>query len=384
MPPATHIQIVRAYEVSVPAKPGAINSPAWLTARDRWDLMPIVLLEFEMADGLIALGEVERGHTLAELTPWLAQLPGLALQGWSMQPLPANWRGDTRWGLLAKHPPALWESPSPVLRALEVALLDWAGQRLNCRVVDLLGGQVQETIAVDWWCARQTPADLTNLVQKARQLGFHGLKMKSKLGDPVLEQVKAIKAAGGSDFHLTIDPMCQWLSPADALATIRQLEPYAENLQIEDPFPQDMPDLWQRVRQVSPIPLVLHARGVDVLRRGLQDCFADNFNVSGQTLSEFLTLARTVEVMGYSCWHGSSLEMGVMQVARLHATAAARSCVLPSDFQSQLVRESTLISWDWPYQDGQLSLPDGPGLGVRLNHEAIQRYGRATATFTTD
>ena len=117
MLPATHIQTVRAYEVIVPAKEGAINSPGWLTPRDRWDLMPIVLLEFEMEDGLVALGEVEHGHDLAELSPWLAQLPGLALQGWSMQPLPANWRGDTRWGLLAKHPPALWQSPSPVLRA---------------------------------------------------------------------------------------------------------------------------------------------------------------------------------------------------------------------------------------------------------------------------
>jgi muconate cycloisomerase len=175
--------------------------------------------------------------------------------------------------------------------------------------------------------------------------------------------------------------MGQWLGPADALALIRQLEPYAESLQLEDPFPQDMPELWQRVRQVSPLPLVLHARGLDVLRRGLQDRFADNYNVSGQTISEFLTLARTVEVAGYSCWHGSSLEMGVMQAARLHATAAACACVLPSDFQSHLVREHTLITWQWPYREGRLPLPDGPGLGIALDQEAVRRYLRATATF---
>ena len=240
---------------------------------------------------------------------------------------------------------------------------------------------MQETIAVDWWCARQIPSDLAQIVQQARKLGFHGLKMKSKLGDPVLEQVKAIKESGGSDFHLTIDPMCQWLSPADALATIRQLEPYADNLQIEDPFPQDMPELWQRVRQISPIPLVLHARGVDVLGRGLQDCFADNFNVSGQTLSEFLTLARTVEVMGYSCWHGSSLEMGVMQVARCTPPPPAAGLCLAFGFSKPVGARDTLITWNWPYQDGQLTLPDGPGLGIQLDHEAVKRYGRATATF---
>jgi muconate cycloisomerase len=384
MQSTVYIQTLHAYEVIVPTRPGAINSQAWLHAEDRWDLLPIVLLEFTLSDGTVALGETERGHTIAALEPWLRQLPGLPVQGWSLQPLPAGWRGPTRWGLLEKQPPALWHSPSPVARAMEVALLDWAGKRLGCRVVDLLGGQIHEMVPVDWWCARQTPEDLTQLVRQARSLGFHGLKMKSKLGDPVVEQVKAIKQAGGHDFHLTIDPMCQWLSPADMLATIRQLEPYAQNLQIEDPFPQDMPEFWQRVRAVSPIPLVLHARGVDVLRRGLQDHFADNYNVSGQSLSEFLTLARTVEVAGYACWHGSSLELGVMQAARLHATAAARACVLPSDFQSHLIREHTLVTWHWPYRDGHLPLPDAPGLGVELDHTALSRYLQRQATFSNE
>jgi muconate cycloisomerase len=378
----THIQTVYAYEVVVPAKPGAVNSAGWSGPGDDWDRMPIVVLEFQMDDGLNGLGEVERGHSLASLEPWLRQLPGLTLQGWSLQPLPVEWRGAMRWGLLEEHPPALWHSPSPVTRAVEVALLDWAGKRLGCRVVDLLGGQVHETVPVDWWCARQTPDDLTRIVSQARSLGFHGLKMKSKIGDPVVEQVEAVKAAGGPAFHVTIDPMCQWLSPAATLALLKRLEPYAENVQIEDPFPQEMPELWQRVRQVSPIPLVLHARNLEVLRRGLQDRFADNFNVSGQTLSEFLSLARTVEVAGYSCWHGSSLEMGVMQVARLHASAAARACVLPSDFQSHLVRESTLITWDWPYRDGRLPLPEGTGLGIELDRDAMDRFVHSTATYT--
>ncbi|RIK34702.1 MAG: hypothetical protein DCC55_32630 [Chloroflexi bacterium] len=382
MSTATRIQTVHAYEVVVPGKPGAINSAEWTGPGDSWDQMPIVLLEFQMNDGIAALGEVERGHSLAALEPWLRQLPSLTLQGWSLQPLPAEWRGAMRWGLLEEHPPALWQSPSPVARAVEVALLDWAGKRLGCRAVDLLGGQVHETVPVDWWCARQTPDDLARIVSQARNMGFSGLKMKSKIGDPVVEQVEAAKAAGGPGFHLTIDPMCQWLNPAYALALLKRLEPYAENVQIEDPFPQDMPELWQRVRQVSPIPLVLHARNLAVLRRGLQDRFADNFNVSGQTLSEFLTLARTVEVAGYSCWHGSSLEMGVMQVARLHATAAARACVLPSDFQSHLVRESTLITWTWPYRDGRLSLPEGPGLGIELDRDALDRFVQSTATYT--
>jgi muconate cycloisomerase len=261
-----------------------------------------------------------------------------------------------------------------------MALLDWAGQRLGCRVVDLLGGTVREAVPVDYWCGRQTPQDLARIVGEARARGFTGLKMKSKIGDPTVAQVRAIKDAAGADFRITIDPMFQWLSPHDALMTLRQLEPWADGVRIEDPFPQDRPEFWQRTRQVTAIPLILHTRTMDVLRRGLQDRFADDYNCSGG-LTEFMTQAHAVEVAGYSCWHGSSIEMGVAQVAHLHAAAAARSCVLHSDFVSPLVREHTLITWDWPFQSDRLPLPEGPGLGIQLDLAAVRRYQQAEATF---
>jgi muconate cycloisomerase len=261
-----------------------------------------------------------------------------------------------------------------------MALLDWAGKRLGCRAVDLLGGAYREAFPVDFWCSRQTPRDLARLVTQARERGFGGLKMKSTLGDPVIEQVRAVKDAGGADFGLTIDPMSQWLSPHDALALFRALEPYAQNLRVEDPFPQDRPEYWQRVRQVSPVPLVWHARDLDSLRRALADRAADAFNCTGW-VSEFLVLAHAVEVAGHSCWHGSGIELGVAQAARMHAAAAARACVLSCDFVSGLIRQHTLITWDWPYQNGLLPLPAGPGLGVELDADAVRHYRQAEAEF---
>src|SRR5579871_305978 len=226
----TRIYIVKATEVVVPAKPGAICSPELAGHMADWDQLPICLLEVQLDDGITALGEVERGHPLAEIEPWLKQLPGREVRGLGLADLPETWRPDAGWGQRASHPAARWRSPSPVRPALEIALLDWAGKRLGCRVVELLGGAYRETVPVDMWCSRQTPRDLSRLVTQARGRGFTGLKMKSTLGDPVIEQVRAIKDAGGADFGLTIDPMAQWLSPHDALALFRALEPYAQGL----------------------------------------------------------------------------------------------------------------------------------------------------------
>ena len=204
--------------------------------------------------------------------------------------------------------------------------------------------------------------------------------MKSKLGDPVLAQMEAIRAEGGEDFAVTIDPMYQWYGPAEALHLLKRLEEYP-HLKIEDPFPEDMPDMWRRAKETCAVPLAWHARSFASLRRALQERCADAFNVGGMGWEHQL-MAYAVEVAGYTCWRGSALELGFSQLTGIHAAAAARATVLPSDFQSGVIREHTLIQWDWPYQDGFLPLPDGPGLGVEVDRDALKHYCQHTATFT--
>lgn len=377
------IESITAHEVVVPARPGATNSAEYGNfLSHEWDLLPICLLEARMDDGLTALGEVGRGHHLADLEPWLRELPGLEVRGLSHAVLPEHWRGAGVFAGAVEeiHPVPLWTSPSPVIGALEMLLLDWAGKRLGCRAVDLLGGPARERVAVDYWCGRKTPEDLRRTVSTARELGFRGIKMKSRFGDPVVEQVQAIRQAGGDDFSVTIDPMYQWFSPNESLPLLKSLEQFGSNLRIEDPFPEDRPEFWNRARQVTSVPLIWHARGLASLRRGLQERCADGFNCSG-VAREFLACAGAVGIAGYSCWRGSALELGVAQVAGLHAAAAAPSCVMASDFQSGVIREHTLVTWDWPYRDGSLPLPEGPGLGVELDHEAVRHYRQDQRTY---
>ncbi|MBI4027581.1 MAG: hypothetical protein HY360_21520 [Verrucomicrobia bacterium] len=377
---ATRITRVYAHEVVVPAKPGAVNSPVF-NSDARWDLLPVCLIAVTADDGLTGFGEVGRGVSLDQIRPWLEQLPGVEIQGWSFASLPASWRGSTLHGLLARHPPALWHLTPPLGFALETALLDLAGKRLGCRIADLLGGAYVEKIPVYYWCARQTPEDIAKTARTAKSRGFGGIKIKSKLGDPVIEQVRAIQDAAGREFHITIDPMFQWCSPLDTLALLKQLEALGGNVIVEDPFPQDMPEFWHRARSVCAIPLMWHARTLDILRVGLQARCADGFNCGGG-LVEFLTCAHAVEVAGYSCWHGTAIELGIGHVAKMHAAAAARSCVLASDFVSPLVREHTLIRWDWPYREGFLPLPSGTGLGVELDLDMVERYKKNEAVFS--
>lgn len=372
------IQSIRAWEVVVPAHHGAVDSPGIeeMFPGTPWELLPICLIEFQMSDGIKGLGEVDRGITLTQVEPWLKQLIGQEIRGRQLLDPPTGWRAQTWAGLMAAYPPPLWASNSPVAGALDMALLDWTGRRLGCRAVDVLGGAYRQTVGVEYWCSRQTPADLRGIVTTAREKGFTGLKMKSKQGDPTMEQLRAIRDAGGEDFAVTIDPMYQWLDAHSALAVFKQIENFGGTVRIEDPFPKDWPDHWQRVRQAVSVPLIWHARNWGDIVLAMKHRCCDDYNCSG-SLSEFLAGTHVVESIGHSCWHGSSIEMGVGQVAHLHAAAAARCCVLHSDFVSGIIREHTCITWDWPYKNGELPLPQGHGLGIELDHQAIAHYQRA-------
>jgi muconate cycloisomerase len=376
------IERVRATEVVVPIRSDSQDSIELGEAMDGipWPQMPICIIEATCSDGITGLGEVVRGVSLNSIESALKQLPGLEMHGLSPACVPDSWKPGTLWGLQQRYPVPVYSLNSPIAGALEMVRMDWAGKKLNCRAVDLLGGVHRESIPVDYWCSRRLPKDLEKTIAKAKSMGFKGLKMKSRLGDPVAEQVRAIKSVGGDDFSITIDPMFQWISPHDGLDNFRALEPIAHKVRIEDPFPQDQPDMWRRAMDRFSIPLIWHARDPVSLRRALQERCTDDFNCSGG-LAEFLVAAHAVEALGYACWHGSSIEMGIGQVAHVHTAAAARACTMPSDFVSGIVREHTLITWDWPYKDGHLPLPKGPGIGVELDRDAMKKYQTAAVEF---
>ncbi len=373
---------VQGYEVVVPVRPGAVDSADWTVSAQAkpWSEWPIVLVELRFSDGLTGLGEVGRGRSLKEIEADLRALVGYEPRGLDLSALPRGRPQPSRLGLEKHMPDPTWVTTSPIAGAVEMALLDGAGKRLGCRAVDLLGGAVRQRVTVDYWCGRQTPSDLAKTVEQAARRGFTGLKMKARLGDPTLEQVKVVKATGGAEFGLTIDPMHQWHCPAYVLPLLRALEPYARSLKLEDPVPKEHPSQWLRLQQASVIPLVWHARGSADMVRALEGRCADGFNCSGG-IQEFLQQAQLCAFLGLPCWQGSSLELGVAQAARLHAAAASPACVWPSDLQGALVREHTLTTWSWPYENGSLPLPDGLGLGVELDRQALRHFARAEADF---
>jgi muconate cycloisomerase len=243
----------------------------------------------------------------------------------------------------------------------------------------LLGGAIRDRVAVDFWMNRPDAPTMAKLIHEAVALGLRGVKMKSSAGGDTVDALLAIAADVPEGFHITIDPMCAWRSLRECARQLEKLAQLPFDIQIEDPFPYGAIEDWRAVRQIIPLTIACHTRSEDVLQLAMREEMADTYNLGRGSVYDFLRLSHVTEFVSKDCWQGSSLELGVLQQMRLHASACARNCVLPSDLQSEWVREHTLVTTPMAYADGHALLPTTPGLGVELDYAAMQPY--VTAQF---
>jgi len=367
----------RVWQVVVPARADILSAPSKIgvvyTDSVTWPEMPIHLVEGVTSDGFTAVGECGRGTSRAVVEATLQDLIGRDLL--TVTPATIWQQNHEASGLPAAYPLRSWEVANGQSYALLEALwLDAVGKAAGMPAHQLLGGAVRQKVATDFWVNRPDAATLANLVHEAASLGLTGMKMKSnRLGDTVLA-IDAIANDVPEGFRFTIDPMCSWRSMREAAHLFERLAKLPFAIQIEDPFPFPAVDEWQRARQYSSLTIACHTRSEEILRTALRENYADTYNLGGGSSYNFLRTAHIAEFSYKDCWHGSALELGVLQHLRLHAAACARNCILPSDLQSEWVREATLVTPHMAYEDNFALVPSAPGLGIALDHQAMAPY----------
>ena len=372
----------RVWQVVVPARQDIVSAPAapGVMYRDttQWPQMPIHLVEATTSQSFTAVGECDRGVTRATVEKTLHDLLGRDLT--SITPATA-WKGPANaTGLPRSYPYWSWElaeDRSYIL--LESLWLDAMGKSVGMPAHQLMGGAIRSQVAVDFWMNRPDAPTMAKLIHEAVDLGLRGVKMKSSASGDTVDALLAIATDVPEGFHITIDPMCAWRSLRDCARQLEKLARLPFDIQIEDPFPYGAIEDWRAARQIVPLTIACHTRTEDVLQLAMREEMADTYNLGRGSVYDFLRLSHVTEFVSKDCWQGSSLELGVLQQMRLHASACARNCVLPSDLQSEWVREHTLVTPRMSYADGHALLPTRPGLGVELDHAAMERY--VTAQF---
>jgi muconate cycloisomerase len=358
------------WTVVVPVRPGTVNSPEF--GEPAWPAVPKQIIRLRTDDGVYGLGETSRGCPRAAVEQAASCLVDRDPLHLPLHDLPLAGDPPVRQ---SRHYEAL-HGPghqSPAYDAFEMAIFDLVGRALGVPVHWLLGGAVRHRVLVDYWIGQQTPEDAARNARLGKQRGFHGLKMKCSIDDPMVERVAAILDACGPDFKLTLDPNERFYRPAEAIMLARELERFPNIAIYEDPVPKWNLDWYKQLRATLSVPVALHLGSPRDVVNAIKAEACDHFNLGGGMV-QFLRLAAMAHAYGSLCWHGSGVDLGLAEHAYLHAAACARNCVLPSDLVGSWVREDDLIVSPLSLEDGHALVPSTPGLGCELDLAAVERY----------
>ncbi len=357
---------VRIHALVVPMTPGAVHSegvqdklcaPDPVTGRSLnfWEFRKWII-ELEADSGLIGLGEPRRGDLYGPLKEHADLIRGRTLQELPIGNLPLPC-GDTYESYI-------------IYEAYEMAWLDLLGKHLGVPVHHLLGGKRVDRVPIDFWMGRGTPEDTGARAAKGLAMGFCGMKMKCALGDPIAERVAAVRSVA-PDFSIVLDPNERFEDPEGAIRVSRSLESF-DRVTFESPVPQDRLDWYVDLRTKIPQTIALHLTSMGQLLPAIRADAADDYNLLG-ALKPFVEWATLVHHAGGRTWRGSGMDLGIRDMSSVHAAAAA-GCQLPCDIIGNLLREDDLIVHPIAFENGALTVPDAPGLGVELDREALEHY----------
>lgn len=363
------------HEVVVPARPGLVNSDPYGPAV--FDRTPKIILEVHTDEGLVGLGETLRGTPESAVRACLGALTGVALETLRLQEPPLH---DFAADDMFAHEHA--ERPHRLLErsfnsgnhiAIHAALFDLLGKRCGVPAHALLGGSYRQRVRVDYWMGRMTPADSARVCAAGRDAGYLGVKCKCALEDDNVERAEAVRDACGPAFQITFDPNERFYRPPDALAQLKRLAAVGNVGCVEDPFPKTQLASYRWLRDQALFPVAIHIIYGPDLIEAIRARACDYVNFSGLPW-DIRKGGDVCWAAGVPAWHGSGMDLGVLEAVYLHTIAATKSMSRPSDLLGRTIRAHNLITDPMPVVDGHVAVPSGAGLGVELDRDALERY----------
>jgi muconate cycloisomerase len=253
------------------------------------------------------------------------------------------------------------------------ALYDIIGKASGLPANRLMGSKKRDLVPVGYWSCHMDLKDTASEAERGASLGFRTHKLKARPWD-IVETVELMAAAAGPDYSIIVDPNFFFETLPDSLRLAREME--GQNiLCFEDPFPFDDWNQYALFRQKCPIPLAAHLHRPEEVLTALRHDAADYFNLGGDNFDTTYRCAAIAAAAQRQVWlqEERDLSLGVAAAYAAHVGCVVDNAVIPLDIL-HFLRENDLIGGALPPQDGHIRVPDGPGLGIELDEDAVSHY----------
>jgi glucarate dehydratase len=371
---------IKATTVTVP-----LEAPLRHAAGAHWGRFVRTIIEVETDEGIIGLGEMGGGGESAESA---FRAMKLYLVGHD----PANLE-EMRFKI-ANPTASLYNNRTQILAALEFACLDIIGQKWNVPVYDILGGKLQSQVPfasylffryADPKTGEGEVRTIDQLVSHAKHLkdkyGFTSHKLKGGVFDPVYElkcyralaEELGTNAREGDSFRF--DPNASW-STEQGIWFGQQIEDI-NNDYLEDPVfgLNGMRRTREKVRMplaTNTVVVNFEQLAANVLDTAVDVILLDTTFWGG--IRQCVKAAGVCETFQLGVAVHSSGELGIQLATMLHLGAVIPNLSYAADAHYHHVKDDVIVGGLMKYENGKIRVPDGAGLGVKLDRDKLAEY----------
>ena len=266
---------------------------------------------------------------------------------------------------------------------VEHALWDIAGKWYNVPAYKLMGGAVRDKIRMYAWAHGSSIEESVAAVRARKEQGFNAIKTQGS-NDPLrivespkeiakmADRIGAMREAAGDEMDIGVDFHGRF-SPAMAKLFIKEIEQY-HPMFIEEPVLPDNDDVMADIARSTHIPIATGERlytrwgfrGI-VEKRAAAIIQPDVCHCGG--ILELKKIAAMAEV-NY-CGVAPHNPMGAIA---LSASFQADASTINFFIQEHTTLGEGVLKTPFKLDDkGFIAIPEGPGLGIEVDEEALER-----------
>jgi L-alanine-DL-glutamate epimerase-like enolase superfamily enzyme len=284
------------------------------------------------------------------------------------------------------------------LGAVEMALWDLKGKALGKPVHALLGGTPRDRILP--YASLQPNGSsfaayrdsLVDWAVRAKDLGFRAVKAEVTMNGPYAhaglhesydrhtDVVAAVRKALGPEIALMVDVQYMWPDAETCLRTVRDWGEF-DLFFLETPIWIDDIDGMARLHDEAPMPIAFgewqatRHEFAELMDRGKIDIAQPDVGRIGGLLEAKavcdMARARGRRIVPH-CW-----KTGISISATAHLAFVTPHCpfieFLPTELSEDTLRRE-LVAQELTMANGEIPLPQAPGLGIELNWDAVRRF----------
>ncbi|NGM70730.1 galactonate dehydratase [Natronolimnobius sp. AArcel1] len=276
------------------------------------------------------------------------------------------------------------------ISGIDQALWDIKAKQFDAPIYELLGGAARDRIRVYQWIGGDRPSEVGHAAVEKVDNGFTALKMNGtsemrRVDTPgavqeARDRLSEVRDAVGDDVDIGVDFHGRVSKPM-AKRLVEALEPY-EPMFIEEPVLPEHNDALPEIAQHTTVPIATGERMYSrwdfksLFKQGVVDVIQPDLSHAGgiTEVKKIASMAEAYDVaVAPHCPLGPIALASCIQVDACTPNALIQEQSLNIHYnQTSDVLDYLADPTVFEYQDGYVTLPTGPGLGINIDEDVVR------------